>query len=243
MEKINAIGQKFGKLLIKGSIIKNSGTRKLLYQVCLCDCGKERMVQLGNLINGSVYACASCTIIQDITGKRFGKILVIKSLGMDEKRNAKWECQCDCGNRFTIFGSALIKAGVKSCGCVPRGPSLPYGESYFNRVYSTYVRSAKNRNLSFELSKDMFREIISKNCYYCNKPPEYREYSNYNKNGGIICNGIDRVDNNQGYVENNVVSCCEQCNRTKLNYTLDEFFTKIKNIYENLKLNEYKTGG
>lgn len=242
MDYESFVGQRFGKLLIRGSIIKSSGTRSLLYQVCLCDCGKERLVQMGNLINGRISACSSCTIVRDITGQRFGKILVIKSLGMDKKRNAKWECQCDCGKRFAIFGSALTNAGVKSCGCVPRGPSLPYGESYFNRVYYRYVKSAKNRNLPFELSKETFREMISRNCYYCNKSPEYREYKNYNKNGGIIFNGIDRVDNNKGYIKDNVVACCEQCNRIKLNYTLDEFLTKTKDIYENLRLNEYKTG-
>ena len=35
--------------------------------------------------------------------------------------------------------------------------------------------------------------------------------------------GIDRVDSNIGYEINNVVSCCNICNRAKSNMKLDEF--------------------
>lgn len=52
----------------------------------------------------------------DITGQRFGKLLV---LGRAESRGpgrTMWECLCDCGNRKDIRGDALKDECTKSCG-------------------------------------------------------------------------------------------------------------------------------
>ena len=35
----------------------------------------------------------------DLTGKRFGRLIVIRQIGVDKRRREKtWLCQCDCGN-------------------------------------------------------------------------------------------------------------------------------------------------
>ena len=39
------------------------------------------------------------------------------------------------------------------------------------------------------------------------------------------------IDNNKGYELDNCVSCCDYCNRMKLNYTTLEFAEKISKIY------------
>jgi len=49
-------------------------------------------------------------------------------------------------------------------------------------------------------------------------------------------NGLDRVDSSKGYIKDNVVTCCENCNRAKLDLTQQEFFAMIKSIYENHNL-------
>ena len=56
--------------------------------------------------------------IEDLKGKRFGKLLVIeRDYGKSLKRPF-WKCQCECGN-FTIVSSAHLKKGdTKSCGCL-----------------------------------------------------------------------------------------------------------------------------
>jgi hypothetical protein len=68
----------------------------------------------------------------DLTGKRFGKLTVIKYEGSNGQ-GRKWLCQCDCGREKVIFGKNL-KRGVKSCGCA-RGPSRnnykPTGDEFF----------------------------------------------------------------------------------------------------------------
>lgn len=55
----------------------------------------------------------------DLTGRRFGKLVVVKQT---EKRNAAgsviWECKCDCGNTKYICGNSLNGGHSKSCGCM-----------------------------------------------------------------------------------------------------------------------------
>jgi len=55
---------------------------------------------------------------KDITGQRFGRLVVIKDSG---KRNASrsvlWLCKCDCGNETTTNGPNLKRGNTQSCGC------------------------------------------------------------------------------------------------------------------------------
>lgn len=62
--------------------------------------------------------------IKDLTGKRFGKLTVIKRSNNDyisPKGNikVKWVCICDCGNECEVMGSFLTrpKKPQLSCGC------------------------------------------------------------------------------------------------------------------------------
>ena len=60
----------------------------------------------------------------DLTGVRFGKLLVIKRAENTNDNRAKWECLCDCGNTKIIRMTSL-KAGTKSCGCLTRNKNYP----------------------------------------------------------------------------------------------------------------------
>ena len=51
----------------------------------------------------------------DITGKKFGRILVL-SLHSKGKRTY-WNCVCDCGKQKIINGQHLKSGKIVSCGC------------------------------------------------------------------------------------------------------------------------------
>lgn len=53
----------------------------------------------------------------DLTGKRYGKLLVVRRKG---SRNGKamWECSCDCGNKSIVSTGDLNSGKTQSCGCV-----------------------------------------------------------------------------------------------------------------------------
>jgi hypothetical protein len=89
---------------------------------------------------------------------------------------------------------------------------------------TTYLgckRSAKNRKKEFNLTKEQHTMLIYQNCYMCGK--------NVN---GYFHHGIDRVNNDKGYVFDNCLSCCSVCNYLKKEYALHNVVKKLyKMIY------------
>jgi hypothetical protein len=53
--------------------------------------------------------------------------------------------------------------------------------------------------------------------------------------GFYILNGIDRINNNRGYEEGNVVSCCKTCNRAKDILSVDEFINWATSVARNYR--------
>lgn len=53
---------------------------------------------------------------EDLTGKRFGKLFVIRRDGSITGQ-AMWLCKCDCGVECRKPGSAMRLGRIKSCGC------------------------------------------------------------------------------------------------------------------------------
>lgn len=103
-------------------------------------------------------------------------------------------------------------------------------DSDVRALYSSYKHSSKSRNITFNLSFDKFKKLISSSCHYCSSPPS-SQYKN--KCYNLTYNGIDRIDNNIGYENNNVVTCCWFCNKMKHNMTHEDFVNRVIMIYEN----------
>lgn len=56
----------------------------------------------------------------DLTGKRFGKLVVIERDVARVGKQPYWFCLCECGNRKSIPGSHLRGGTTKTCGCSHR---------------------------------------------------------------------------------------------------------------------------
>ncbi|KRM12752.1 hypothetical protein FD16_GL001930 [Paucilactobacillus suebicus DSM 5007 = KCTC 3549] len=54
----------------------------------------------------------------DMTGKRFGRLVVIKRAKNAKNGGARWLCQCDCGSTKVVDGTRLRSGVTKSCGCI-----------------------------------------------------------------------------------------------------------------------------
>ena len=94
--------------------------------------------------------------------------------------------------------------------------------------YSEYKLSANKRNIEFNITKEFFIDTISKPCCYCGVSS-----TTFYKTDGA--GGIDRVNSNDDYTNNNCVPCCGMCNQMKLDYTKDEFLNKCLQIINNQK--------
>ena len=43
----------------------------------------------------------------DLTGQKFGRLLVVKQAGKDRWGHSKWLCECDCTKKTTVSGKHL----------------------------------------------------------------------------------------------------------------------------------------
>lgn len=97
-----------------------------------------------------------------------------------------------------------------------------YNRSSLSAKLQSYKGRCRLRKIDFSLEKEKFEELLKKACVYCGDTPE-------------IYGGIDRVDNNKGYVEGNVVSCCVRCNMMKSSQEKDNFIAHCQKIVNNIK--------
>lgn len=179
----------------------------------------------------------------NLMGKRFGKLTVIEFAGTESHtgrsvKRARWVCRCDCGNMTTIDSTVLRRGKVVGCGKCRTNVVNQHGsydlrtyDSSFNEFFRTVKNSAKIRNLVFDLTEQDVRKISKQNCSYCGCPPHKSKRVRNRFSSGYIYNGIDRVDNNQGYILENCVPCCEICNRMKLKLGVQDFKDHINQIY------------
>lgn len=53
----------------------------------------------------------------DITGQKFGNLLVLSNAGKKDGKCYYWHCLCDCGKEIDVIGTSLRNGNTKSCGC------------------------------------------------------------------------------------------------------------------------------
>ena len=111
----NLTGRRFGKLLV----IEQRGVNNFhnALWLCRCDCGNEIIVRAGDLKSGNTKSCG-CVKKNDLTGRRYGKLLVQKRLDTRDHGETWYRCVCDCGNIVEARQSNLLKEHNLSCGKV-----------------------------------------------------------------------------------------------------------------------------
>ena len=143
--------------------------------------------------------------VNDLTGKKFGKLTVVKRNGSNKNGRALWLCECDCGNTKIVSGNSLLTKLTTSCGC--------YNKELVKKVNSKH-------NMSYTKLYKVWQGMKTR-CYDKN----FMYYYNYGGRGITICdewkndfskfyewainNGyeegltIDRINVNGNYEPNN----------------------------------------
>lgn len=170
--------------------------------------------------------CFYCDYISD---KSLNGIDRLDSMGCYEKKNT---VSC-CKNCNFIKGSLDPETFIKRCQHISKhfgGNGILNKDIWPNSnsvPYNRYLARAAEKDLEFVLTKNEFSKFVNDKCYYCDK--ENSESHN---------NGIDRKDNEIGYIIENCVSCCRECNYMKGGLNENEFIETCKRISEyNLKNN------
>jgi hypothetical protein len=140
----------------------------------------------------------------DLTGKQFGKVIVLKR-AESRSKNSAWLCRCSCGKEFVTYAPNLKSGSTRTCGC--------------GVVEATIKRSTKHNASYTRLYKiwgGMKKRCNDVNC---------KSYDDYGGRGITVCDEwlrdfkpfqdwalshgysddltIDRIDNNKGYSPDN----------------------------------------
>lgn len=131
------VGKRFDNLIIEKYIgkeerISRTGSKYYVHTyLAKCDCGKTITVDRNNVIKGHTTSCGCTYKIgrsridpQDVVGKKFHFLTIIKYLG--EKRSENnigsqplshlYLAKCDCGKELIIKRNQIGR--TKSCGCI-----------------------------------------------------------------------------------------------------------------------------
>jgi hypothetical protein len=239
--RIDITGQRFDRILV---LSYNSTKNKITYWNCICDCGKEKLISGSSLRNKCTRSCG-CLAHEiritkgrktkkkwvDITGQRFGKLVVLGYTDDRKRGYAIWRVQCDCGSPEKTYCTASLtsrKKPTRSCGCLWR---KPLGEACRLRVLRGYKRNAKTRSHVWGLTDNQFFSLIQQVCHYCGRNPSNTSYEK-ESNGSYIYNGIDRKNGTLGYFLENCVPCCRPCNWAKRHMSYDEFMAYLQQLVQ-----------
>lgn len=168
----------------------------------------------------------------DLTGQRFGSLLVVSRAANYIDGSAQWNCRCDCGAMRVIRGSQLRRGERKSCGCVMKtvGPKNLLG----------YLQKRKEE--SGIISQRLYR-IWKNMCGRCNDPNK-DHYSDYGGRGISVspewldfkcfqswalgsgykeCLTLDRINVNGNYEPKNCrwQTQKQQCNNKRNNIVIE----------------------
>lgn len=89
-----------------------------------------------------------------------------------------------------------------------------------NPVWNSWLntkRSARQRGYEWGLEREAFDALVLADCYYCGAAPS-------------PVNGVDRIDNSQGYIAGNVTTACQHCNYAKRQMNRQDFINWVRRV-------------
>lgn len=142
----------------------------------------------------------------DLTGQRFGRLVVIGQAGRNRHGQMMWLCRCDCGKEVVVAGCNLRSGNTQSCGCLNR-----------ERVAAAQTAHGHARGGKMSRAYRCWDHIIQR----CANP-RHKYYANYGGRGIEVCERwrefknfledmgeppaeaqIDRIDNDGNYEPGN----------------------------------------
>ncbi len=141
----------------------------------------------------------------DLTGQRFGKLLV---LGFAEEQRgyaSRFLCLCDCGNKKVVMGQNIKSGSTASCGCrqIERGRELGRGQRKYSESQKSCLRSWKAMNSRCRNEKNVeYRNYGGRGIKICKR---WNSFWKFYEDMGDRPKGtsLDRINNNGNYEPNN----------------------------------------
>lgn len=142
--------------------------------------------------------------ILDLTGERYGRLQVIKYVGIKDTHKA-YLCKCDCGNKKVITSSDLRSGKVKSCGCYRTQYITNKNKTHGLRKHRLYSIWAGMKSRCYNPNTDSYNRYGARGIKICKEwINDFKAFYDWAMENGYSDDlSIDRIDNDGDYEPNN----------------------------------------
>ena len=138
----------------------------------------------------------------DLTGRRYGKLVVLNRDENNKGRNVKWVCVCDCGSQTTVCGNDLKAGKTVSCGCLRKEGSHRTHSMSRTRLYRIWGNmKSRCTNSNVKQYKDYGARGITVCQEWMDSFETFKEWAMANGYSEELT--IDRIDVNGNYNPSN----------------------------------------
>ena len=175
--------------------------------------------------------------IQDLTGKKFGRLIVIAQAESYRKPSGqvvtRWICRCKCGNKVIVRATNLKIGNTNSCGClksdVLRSNRVIHG-LYNTKLYKTW---SNMKQRCYNSNSDDYYNYGGRGITVCDEwLNSFQKFYNWSINNGYKEElTIDRINVNGNYepIKCRWITNAEQQNNKRNNHLI-EYDGKTQNI-------------
>ena len=139
--------------------------------------------------------------INDLTGQRFGRLVVTKECGRANSRHVYWECKCDCGKITKCTGGNLKNGKMVSCGCYKNENIASLNKKHGMRHTRPYRIWLNMKNRCLNPNSVRYEDYGGRGITVCDDwKNDFMSFFNWAINNGYSDNlTIDRINNDGGY--------------------------------------------
>ena len=142
------------------------------------------------------------TAIKDITGRKFGKLTVLKLQTLKNHRTY-WLCQCKCGNTKVVRKDHLLSGVTQSCGCLEKVnlSKLAFKSTHGHSAEPIYYVWNSMRQRCMNPKSTHYKNYGGRGIRVCDEwltlfEPFYEWAMSHGYHEGLT---IDRIDNDGNY--------------------------------------------
>lgn len=192
---------------------------------------------------------------EDLTGRRFGRLIVLERTDSHIKKNGDKQtaflCRCDCGNVRKVLAYNLKNGHTTSCGCEAFRKRVAAKTTHNEAGTRLYRIWTKMKGRCTNPNDPAYKRYGGCGRTLCEEWKHYERFRDWALANGYADNlSIDRINNEKGYSPDNCrwATPKQQANNTRKNriiefngetHTLSEWgeITKIKPITIAYRLN------